>query len=42
MERNANPQRAGCSETGTSGSEGGVGKHSSAVRPAPTLLNHGG
>jgi hypothetical protein len=34
----ATPWRAGCPERGTSGSEGGVGKHSSAVRPAPTLL----
>jgi hypothetical protein len=34
----ATPWRAGCLERGTSGSEGGVGKHSSAVRPAPTLL----
>ena len=33
----ANPWRAGCLETCTSGSEGGVRKHSSAVRLAPTL-----
>jgi hypothetical protein len=33
----ANPWRAGCLETCTSGSEGGVGKHRSAVRLAPTL-----
>jgi hypothetical protein len=34
----ANPWRARCSETSPPGSEGGVGKHSVAVRPAPTLL----
>ena len=34
----ADPWRARCSETGTPGSEGGVGKHSVAARPAPTLL----
>jgi hypothetical protein len=33
----ANPWRAGCGESRTSGSEGGVGRHCSAVRPAPTL-----
>ena len=33
----ATPWRAGCGESRTSGSEGGVGKHSAAVRPAPTL-----
>jgi hypothetical protein len=33
----ANPWRAGCLERGTSGSERGVGKHNSVVRPAPTL-----
>jgi hypothetical protein len=33
----ANPWRAGCLETCTSGSEGGVRKHSAAVRLAPTL-----
>ena len=33
----AHPWRAGCGESRTSGSEGGVGKHSVAVRPAPTL-----
>jgi hypothetical protein len=32
-----NPWRARCRETGTAGSEGGVRKHSSAVRLAPTL-----
>jgi putative transposase len=34
----ANPWRARCPKRGTPGSEGGVGKHSVAVRPAPTLL----
>jgi hypothetical protein len=34
----ATPWRAGCGESRTPGSEGGVEKHSSAVRPAPTLL----
>ncbi len=34
----ANPWRARCPERGTPGSEGGVGKHRVAVRPAPTLL----
>jgi hypothetical protein len=29
-------QRAGCGESRTPGSGGGVGKHSLAVRPAPT------
>ena len=33
----ATPWRAGCGERRMSGSEGGVGKHSLAVRPAPTL-----
>ena len=33
----ANPWRAGCGESRMPGSEGGVGKHSLAVRPAPTL-----
>jgi hypothetical protein len=33
----ANPRRAVCGESRMHGSEGGVGKHSSAVRPAPTL-----
>jgi hypothetical protein len=32
-----NPWRARCRETGTAGSEGGVRKHRSAVRLAPTL-----
>ena len=32
----ANPWRARCSETGTPGSEGGVRRHSLAVRLAPT------
>jgi hypothetical protein len=32
-----NPWRAVCAERCKHGSEGGVGKHSSAVRPAPTL-----
>jgi hypothetical protein len=34
----ANPWRAVCGESRMPGSEGGVGKHSAAVRPAPTLL----
>ena len=40
----ANPWRARCPKRGTPGSEGGVGKHSVAVRPAPTLpiLTSGG
>jgi hypothetical protein len=33
----ANPRRAGCGESRMPGSEGGVEKHSSAVRSAPTL-----
>ena len=33
--------RARCRETCTAGSEGGVGKHSSAVRLAPTLREIG-
>ena len=37
IEAEANPWRAGCGERRMSGSEGGVGKHSLAVRPAPTL-----
>jgi transposase-like protein len=38
LARKANPRRARCSETSPPGSEGGVGKHRMAVRPAPTLL----
>jgi hypothetical protein len=34
----ATPWRAGCGESRMPGSERGVGRHSSAVRPAPTLL----
>jgi hypothetical protein len=38
----ANPRRAVCGESRMHGSEGGVGKHSSAVRPAPTLPKEAG
>jgi hypothetical protein len=33
----ANPWKAGCGESRTPGLEGGVRKHSAAVRLAPTL-----
>jgi hypothetical protein len=37
LKREANPRRAGCGESRMHGSEGGVRKHSAAVRLAPTL-----